>query len=162
MHVHSLQSCGNGIVEEGEDCDPGSATDSCCDASTCKFASGAVCSTLNSLCCTSSCQIASSGTVCRAAVDASCDKEEVCSGSSKDCPDDEYEPNGKSKLWSERSTWVSELQLTAPLTSQASRVALEVSPARLESAPVVTSSVPTLVAHSASRRPAQSRLYVFS
>lgn len=95
LHLDSLQSCGNGIVEAGEDCDPGSSEDACCDRATCKFVSGAVCSTLNSLCCTSQCQLASAGTVCRPAVDAQCDKAETCSGSSKDCPEDEYQPNGK-------------------------------------------------------------------
>ncbi|KAI5479258.1 zinc metalloprotease [Pseudohyphozyma bogoriensis] len=92
--VISLKSCGNGIVEAGEDCDPGSNDDPCCDASTCKFASGAVCSPLNALCCSSTCQVASAGTVCRASVDAQCDREEVCSGTSSDCPDDSYVSDG--------------------------------------------------------------------
>ncbi|GAA6031512.1 hypothetical protein JCM8097_006492 [Rhodosporidiobolus ruineniae] len=95
-NVISLQSCGNGILEDGEECDPGSDTTSnCCDASTCKFVSGAVCDPRNSLCCTSACQIAGNGTVCRASVDSRCDKEETCSGSSADCPEDEYEKDGK-------------------------------------------------------------------
>ncbi|GAA6062534.1 hypothetical protein JCM10212_004300 [Sporobolomyces blumeae] len=94
--IISEQSCGNGIVEDGEECDPGSATSSCCDPSTCKFRAGAVCDPINSLCCTSSCQVAGSGTVCRPSLDSRCDKEEVCDGSSSDCPDDEYEKNGKS------------------------------------------------------------------
>jgi len=92
--IISEQSCGNGIVEEGEECDPGSASSSCCDASTCRFVSGAVCDPLNSLCCTTQCQVAGSGTVCRASLDQKCDKEEVCDGSSSTCPDDSYESNG--------------------------------------------------------------------
>ncbi|GAA5988146.1 hypothetical protein JCM11641_003611 [Rhodosporidiobolus odoratus] len=96
--VISLQSCGNGILESGEDCDPGSdgSDDPCCDAQTCKFAPGAVCDPRNSLCCTSTCQIQGSGTVCRPAVDERCDKEEVCDGSSAQCPKDEYEKDGSS------------------------------------------------------------------
>ncbi|GAA5856962.1 hypothetical protein JCM8547_008486 [Rhodosporidiobolus lusitaniae] len=93
--VISLQSCGNGILESGEECDPGSSDDPCCDASTCTFVSGAVCSSRNSGCC-DNCQIANNGTVCRAAVDASCDIAETCDGASANCPEDEYENDGKS------------------------------------------------------------------
>ncbi|GAA5832789.1 hypothetical protein JCM11251_005765 [Rhodosporidiobolus azoricus] len=95
--VISLQSCGNGILEDGEECDPGSDQDSpCCDPSTCRFRSGAVCDPRNSLCCTASCQIAGNGTVCRPSVDSRCDREEKCDGSSRDCPEDEYESDGRS------------------------------------------------------------------
>ncbi|GAA6006208.1 hypothetical protein JCM11491_002071 [Sporobolomyces phaffii] len=94
--IISEQSCGNGIVEAGEECDPGSSTSACCDPQTCKFRSGAVCDPLNSLCCTSMCQIASSGTVCRESLDGRCDKAEVCDGSNAACPKDEFESNGKS------------------------------------------------------------------
>ncbi|GAA5885598.1 hypothetical protein JCM16303_001475 [Sporobolomyces ruberrimus] len=93
--IISEQSCGNGIVEDGEECDPGSADSACCDAATCRFRSGAVCDPLNSLCCTTMCQVAGSGTVCRASIDTRCDKEEVCDGSSSSCPKDEFESNGK-------------------------------------------------------------------
>ncbi|GJN92635.1 hypothetical protein Rhopal_005670-T1 [Rhodotorula paludigena] len=93
--IISLQACGNGILEDGEECDPGSDTDDpCCDAQTCRFAPGAVCDPRNSLCCTSQCQIAGAGTVCRASQDQRCDREETCDGSSRDCPDDEYESDG--------------------------------------------------------------------
>ncbi|BGP42156.1 hypothetical protein JCM10449v2_006161 [Rhodotorula kratochvilovae] len=93
--VISLQSCGNGIKEEGEDCDPGGDTDDpCCDAQTCKFAPGAVCDPRNSLCCTSQCQVASNGTVCRAAIDQRCDIAETCDGTSRECPKDEYKSDG--------------------------------------------------------------------
>ncbi|GAA5863695.1 hypothetical protein JCM3774_001217 [Rhodotorula dairenensis] len=93
----SLQSCGNGILEEGEECDPGqNVDDPCCDASTCRFAPGAVCDPRNSLCCTSQCQMASNGTVCRAAVDSRCDLVETCNGTSVACPDDKYRNDGSS------------------------------------------------------------------
>lgn len=39
----TLQMCGNGIVESGEECDTGGQDSACCDASTCKFKKGAVC-----------------------------------------------------------------------------------------------------------------------
>lgn len=40
--------CGNGVVDEGEDCDCGDSwvckfSDPCCDYKTCKFLDGAVC-----------------------------------------------------------------------------------------------------------------------
>ncbi|KAF1359076.1 zincin [Lizonia empirigonia] len=61
--------CGNGIVEEGEDCDCGGTSqcgnNACCDASTCKFKNNAVCDDSNEDCC-KECQFASSTTVCRA------------------------------------------------------------------------------------------------
>ncbi|WRT66683.1 uncharacterized protein IL334_003643 [Kwoniella shivajii] len=95
--VISLQQCGNGIVEDGEDCDPGgNSTSACCDASTCKFRSGAVCDPSNAACCTSSCQLASAGTVCRSSIDSTCDYEETCTGNNATCPDDKTAPDGKS------------------------------------------------------------------
>ncbi|RXK34760.1 hypothetical protein M231_07981 [Tremella mesenterica] len=94
--IISLQQCGNGIVEEGEECDPGSnATSPCCDASTCKFTSGSVCDPSNSACCTSTCGYASAGTVCRAALDEKCDTAEMCTGNNATCPTDVTEPDGK-------------------------------------------------------------------
>ncbi|CAD6580269.1 MAG: hypothetical protein ASARMPREDX12_009511 [Alectoria sarmentosa] len=59
------QQCGNGIVEEGEDCDCGGtancANNVCCDATTCKFKNGAVCDPSNEDCCTD-CQLSNAGT----------------------------------------------------------------------------------------------------
>jgi len=96
-HVISLQMCGNGIVEEGEDCDPGSGTNStCCNSATCKFTSGAVCDPASSSCCTTSCQFAPSTKICRPAKSATCDSPEYCVGDSSSCPADITAPNGKS------------------------------------------------------------------
>lgn len=93
----SLQMCGNGIVEEGEDCDPGSGVNSnCCDASTCKFTSGSVCDPGSSACCTDTCGFAPQGQVCRAALNATCDYAEVCTGSSASCPADVTVKDGTS------------------------------------------------------------------
>lgn len=35
--------CGNGIKEDGEDCDSNGQDTPCCDAKTCKFKPGAKC-----------------------------------------------------------------------------------------------------------------------
>ncbi|KAL5518495.1 hypothetical protein ACEPAH_177 [Sanghuangporus vaninii] len=93
----SLNMCGNGIVEDGEDCDPGqNTTSTCCDAATCKFANNAQCDPASSPCCTNSCTFAPSGQVCRPAADASCDIAETCTGNSSACPSDQFQPNGQS------------------------------------------------------------------
>ena len=92
------QQCGNGIVEEGEDCDCGGPDgckgDSCCNPTTCKFANGAVCDDANEDCC-HNCHFAANGTVCRAST-GFCDPQEVCSGTSGTCPPDQVTPNGQS------------------------------------------------------------------
>lgn len=88
--------CGNGIVEEGEDCDCGGSEscgdNSCCDASTCKFKDGAVCDDANDSCCVS-CQFAASDYVCRAST-GECDIEETCTGNSSTCPTDTHKDDG--------------------------------------------------------------------
>ena len=92
------QQCGNGIVEEGEDCDCGGTANcgnnACCDATTCKFKSGAVCDPSNEDCCTN-CQFSSAGTVCRAST-GQCDPQETCSGNNATCPPDMSAPDGQS------------------------------------------------------------------
>ncbi|KAF2093176.1 hypothetical protein NA57DRAFT_48643 [Rhizodiscina lignyota] len=94
----SGQQCGNGIVEEGEECDcggtEGCGDNACCDPTTCKFKSGAVCDDSNEDCCRS-CQFASAGTVCRPST-GDCDPQETCPGNSPTCPSDITSPNGQS------------------------------------------------------------------
>ena len=89
--------CGNGIVEEGEDCDCGGeqncAGNQCCDPGTCRFNENAVCDDSNEDCCRG-CQFANSGTVCRASTGV-CDPQETCSGTSATCPDDQNTPDGQ-------------------------------------------------------------------
>ncbi|KAJ6626970.1 Metallo-peptidase family M12-domain-containing protein [Mycena sp. CBHHK59/15] len=93
----SLQMCGNGIVEQGEDCDPGQGiTSPCCNSETCKFTNGAVCDPDSSPCCTAQCGFAPSTQVCRPTKDAQCDNQETCTGNSSTCPSDVVVPNGKS------------------------------------------------------------------
>lgn len=62
----------------------------------CKFRSGAVCDPSNSACCTDSCQYAAAGTVCRQAVQATCDFAETCTGNNATCPPDRTAEDGTS------------------------------------------------------------------
>ncbi|PVG00697.1 hypothetical protein CPB86DRAFT_754147 [Serendipita vermifera] len=97
QRTFSLQMCGNGIVEAGEECDPGAGSNSnCCDPTTCKFINGAVCDPSSSSCCTSTCQFAPATQVCRPAKDLKCDTAETCTGTSAECPADQTAPNGQS------------------------------------------------------------------
>jgi len=95
VQLVGLQMCGNGIVEQGEDCDPGTGTNStCCDSTTCRFINGAICDPLSSQCCTEQCTFAPSTQVCRPSKDAACDQAETCTGNSSACPADQTAPNG--------------------------------------------------------------------
>lgn len=58
----SSATCGNGIVEPGEECD-------------------------GDLCCTQACALAPAGTTCRSAT-SPCDIAELCTGSAPSCPED--------------------------------------------------------------------------
>lgn len=95
--VISMQMCGNGIVEAGEECDPGLGNNStCCNSQTCKFNPGAVCDPSSSTCCTSDCQLAPATQMCRKSRDGRCDTPEFCTGNSSTCPADITKPNGRS------------------------------------------------------------------
>lgn len=95
LDLVGLEMCGNGIVERGEDCDPGQGVESnCCDPQTCKFRSGAVCDPRSSSCCTEQCTFAPSTQVCRRSKDQACDMVEMCTGNSSACPADVVAPNG--------------------------------------------------------------------
>lgn len=91
----STQQCGNGILEPGEECDPGQDGSNCC-TSDCKLTDGSACDPSNQGCCTDSCQFSSSGVVCRPSVNEDCDPAETCTGDSGDCPADKHADNGKS------------------------------------------------------------------
>ena len=95
--------CGNGIVEEGEECDcfgndcsdadVYGSENTCCNAATCMLKPGIACSSYHDGCCDSSCVIKSSGSVCRDAV-STCDVQETCDGASKSCVADGWKPYG--------------------------------------------------------------------
>eukprot|EP01083_Nonionella_stella_P164502 544590_1 len=85
--------CRNGFVEEGEYCDCGASQcathgDPCCDGSTCNLYASYECSN-NDVCC-QECQIKEAGSVCNELdIDNTCDiEEEVCDGTSPECPPD--------------------------------------------------------------------------
>ncbi|KAF8927757.1 hypothetical protein BGZ58_010142 [Dissophora ornata] len=82
--------CGNGVREEGEQCDCGTpeqcASDPCCDGTTCKFKGLAICDDLNDDCC-HNCQLAPQGQACRSAI-SNCDIADTCTGTSVVCPPD--------------------------------------------------------------------------
>lgn len=72
---NSCGTCGNGVLEPGEQCDAGpgnGGAGSCCEAD---------------------CRFSSPDTICRAAI-AICDAAEYCTGGSAGCPDDGVAPSG--------------------------------------------------------------------
>ncbi|XP_060239198.1 disintegrin and metalloproteinase domain-containing protein 26A-like [Meriones unguiculatus] len=87
------QTCGNNLVEEGEQCDCGTPescqSDPCCSED-CIFKPGAQCAV--GLCC-KSCKFIPTGTVCRKEKNE-CDLPEWCNGTSAACPDDVYLEDG--------------------------------------------------------------------
>lgn len=90
-------SCGNGIVENDEECDCGLAdhcTNPCCDASKCKLRPKAKCAT-GECCDKSTCQIIDKQQhhVCRSSMSV-CDIAEVCDGQSEYCPQNVFIRDG--------------------------------------------------------------------
>jgi hypothetical protein len=85
--------CGNGVKEEGEDCDCGAACadNRCCDDK-CKFVGNARCDDRIESCC-ESCQIKKGGTVCRPSDDF-CTQISRCSGSDGICPKPKLQADG--------------------------------------------------------------------
>ncbi|KAM3830895.1 zinc metalloproteinase-disintegrin-like NaMP [Vipera latastei] len=85
--------CGNGFVEQGEECDCGSpeiCKNECCEAATCKLKPGAECA--DGGCC-DKCQFKTAGELCRAAMD-DCDLPELCTGLSAECPMNYFHNDG--------------------------------------------------------------------
>ncbi|XP_034041141.1 disintegrin and metalloproteinase domain-containing protein 8a [Thalassophryne amazonica] len=85
--------CGNAFLEPGEQCDCGTAEECknpCCNATTCKFVTGAQCA--EGECC-HNCQLKPTGSICRPTT-SECDLAEFCTGLSAFCPADAYAQNG--------------------------------------------------------------------
>lgn len=93
--LEDFKKCGNGIVDEGEECDCGKLrecqdNDSCCDPLTCRFKVEAQCT--SGACC-DRCKFRPKGFVCRRSR-GECDLQEHCTGTSNHCPPDVYKQNG--------------------------------------------------------------------
>ncbi|KAI6074526.1 ADAM 22 [Aix galericulata] len=88
--------CGNGFVEDGEECDCGSISEcaseggECCN--TCTLTAGSQCS--NGLCCRK-CRFEPKGVLCREAVN-DCDIAENCTGNSSQCSPNIHKMDGYS------------------------------------------------------------------
>uniref|UniRef100_A0A8C0QU83 Disintegrin and metalloproteinase domain-containing protein 2 n=1 Tax=Canis lupus dingo TaxID=286419 RepID=A0A8C0QU83_CANLU len=93
---YKVAVCGNGQVEQGEQCDCGSAEDcetvsnTCCNPATCTLKVGSICDT--GACC-KNCQYSAKGEICRISTDE-CDLPEYCNGSSATCQDNFFVQNG--------------------------------------------------------------------
>ncbi|XP_037836939.1 disintegrin and metalloproteinase domain-containing protein 12-like isoform X2 [Kryptolebias marmoratus] len=93
--LYGGQKCGNGYVEEGEECDCGELEECmnpCCNATTCTLKGDAVCA--HGHCC-QDCQLKPAGTPCRESSN-SCDLPEFCTGGSPHCPTNVYLHDGHS------------------------------------------------------------------
>ncbi|ELK15462.1 disintegrin and metalloproteinase domain-containing protein 1a [Pteropus alecto] len=86
--------CGNGVVEDDEQCDCGSECQhsQCCD-DTCMLTANAKCG--SGPCCRVTCEFELEGVLCRPAL-GECDLPEYCDGSSDKCPTDRYKQDGTS------------------------------------------------------------------
>ncbi|XP_074088204.1 disintegrin and metalloproteinase domain-containing protein 8 [Macrotis lagotis] len=85
--------CGNRFVERGEECDcggPEECENRCCNATTCRLATGAGCA--HGECC-HECQVIPVGQICRKAQD-DCDLPEYCDGQRGECPENVFQENG--------------------------------------------------------------------
>lgn len=91
----SAPSCGNRLVDAGEECDCGSQKecedDPCCEFQTCRLARGAQCAYGE---CCYKCQFQPGGSVCRSSTDE-CDLPEFCNGSSPFCQSDVFVQDGQ-------------------------------------------------------------------
>ncbi|XP_060782991.1 disintegrin and metalloproteinase domain-containing protein 19 [Neoarius graeffei] len=91
--MYGGQRCGNGYLEEGEECDCGEVEECsslCCNANNCTLKAGAECA--DGVCC-ENCKLKTPGVLCRAS-SGSCDLPEYCDGKSESCPANFYLMDG--------------------------------------------------------------------
>ncbi|OCT96547.1 hypothetical protein XELAEV_18008753mg [Xenopus laevis] len=89
------KKCGNGFLEEGEQCDcgePEECANSCCNANNCTLKDGAECA--HGECC-QDCKLKPAGSQCREMA-GSCDLPEFCTGDAPFCPPNVYILDGSS------------------------------------------------------------------
>ncbi|RWS19259.1 ADAM 17-like protease, partial [Leptotrombidium deliense] len=104
----STSFCGNGVVEEGEECDAGfitGALDKCCTYD-CKLKPAADCSDQNEPCC-NRCKLVQRGVKCRDEHPLDCLSAAYCTGYSGRCPKSGFLADGTEcldhgKCWSGR------------------------------------------------------------
>ncbi|XP_054647643.1 disintegrin and metalloproteinase domain-containing protein 19 isoform X2 [Dunckerocampus dactyliophorus] len=93
--MYGGQRCGNGYLEDGEECDCGEeeeCTSPCCNANNCTLKAGAECA--HGVCC-HNCKLKSPGVLCRAP-SGQCDLPEYCDGKAEACPANFYLVDGTS------------------------------------------------------------------
>ncbi|KAL8593287.1 hypothetical protein ACOMHN_009940 [Nucella lapillus] len=94
------KTCGNGLIDEGEECDAGYLAlfglDPCC-SSQCALVEKASCSPVNHECC-KNCKMAAAKTPCFGDSEISCLDASYCTGDSLDCPTPPHKPRGASCL----------------------------------------------------------------
>uniref|UniRef100_A0AAQ5WZV6 ADAM metallopeptidase domain 19b n=1 Tax=Amphiprion ocellaris TaxID=80972 RepID=A0AAQ5WZV6_AMPOC len=93
--MYGGQRCGNGYLEDGEECDCGEeeeCTSPCCNANNCTLKAGAECA--HGVCC-QNCKLKSPGVLCRAP-SGPCDLPEYCDGKAESCPANFYLVDGTS------------------------------------------------------------------
>ncbi|XP_061757855.1 disintegrin and metalloproteinase domain-containing protein 19 isoform X1 [Nerophis ophidion] len=93
--MYGGQRCGNGYLEDGEECDCGEeeeCTSPCCNANNCTLKAGAECA--HGVCC-HDCKLKSPGVLCRAP-SGQCDLPEYCDGKAESCPANFYLVDGTS------------------------------------------------------------------
>ncbi|XP_045140517.1 disintegrin and metalloproteinase domain-containing protein 19 [Echinops telfairi] len=91
--LYGGRRCGNGYLEEGEECDCGEeeeCNNPCCNASNCTLREGAECA--HGSCC-HQCKLVAPGTLCREQA-RQCDLPEFCTGKSPHCPTNFYQMDG--------------------------------------------------------------------
>ncbi|XP_060096226.1 disintegrin and metalloproteinase domain-containing protein 19 [Heteronotia binoei] len=91
--LYGGKKCGNGYLEEGEECDCGEVEECnnpCCNAASCSLKLGAECA--HGTCC-HLCKLISPGTLCREQ-SRPCDLPEYCTGKSPFCPANFYQLDG--------------------------------------------------------------------